>query len=972
MPESPMDGIPFNKTLLAVCLSATIQPNTWAQDREEELSDQDIEEVVVYAQRASLQSAQQIKRESDTFVDAISATDINALPDVSVLETLQRVPGISIERFASPNDPDHFSSEGSGATLRGLPQTRSAFNGRDTFSANSSRGLSFQDVSPELMGSIKVFKNQTADMVEGGISGTIDLNTRKPFDADEQILRFSIQENYGDIAEKVTPSLSAVFSDRYDVSIGELGLLLSYAESDMNFRSDGVEFGRHTLVPDAAGPGEDRFAPINGGIRSTTTQRDRQGIAASLQFRNTDDTIGALFEYISSDSSTDWLEHAFFSDDGAGQIDENSQFNSTEFISGTVNNVASGLGPQTRRSQLSTLVEDFSLRLEFNPTEKLSISTDFQYVDASTDRLDLSVFGGITPQADAGINIGLNSQGRVPDVIFEAPTDSPQSADAFYTDPANYYWRAAMDHVEESDGEEKAFQLDADYELDSTWARSLEAGVRYAERDQTTRWSTFNWGNLSESWNGGYATFDGTVNSNGAGSDAFEAFSFDDFYGGNAGGIAGAASGIALFPDAGIVSNPNAFLQAIASFGRPNLRDRPGVIPGSIYLPAEINRTNEENRAAYLKLNFFMDGNRRLQGNVGVRYVEVDTRVGGGVSFPTLSPNAAQFATEEELAFASGFSSEEDSESSYSELLPSFNLKYELAENLITRFAFSKAIAFPDLGVLRYNYNIGAQTVEDAEGNPRVTGWQQNSGNPFLEPMRAENYDLSAEWYFGASNFLSAGVFYKDIENFFANDTRQTEVTNPSTGATQIVDINQPINLGQASLTGFELAYQQFFDQLPGFWNGLGMQFNFTYLHDDGVPQQNLRSVEANDRSGERTALPFDELPLQGLSETSYNLVGLFHYGNFESRLAYNWRDDYLLTIRQVNLGLPVFAEARGQLDGAAYYSFNDYWQVGVQGTNLLKQDTVTNMQVDASGTKVFRSSFVYDRRYSIILRARF
>jgi len=114
---------PLKKTMLAMFAGALIQPAAYAQQSEIAEADTELEEVTVYGVRSSLKSAQDIKKNSDTFVDAISATDINALPDVSVLEALQRVPGVSIERFAAPTDPDHFSTEGSGVTLRGLPNT---------------------------------------------------------------------------------------------------------------------------------------------------------------------------------------------------------------------------------------------------------------------------------------------------------------------------------------------------------------------------------------------------------------------------------------------------------------------------------------------------------------------------------------------------------------------------------------------------------------------------------------------------------------------------------------------------------------------------------------------------------------------------------------------------------------------------------------------------------------------------------
>ncbi|MBW8910975.1 MAG: TonB-dependent receptor plug domain-containing protein, partial [Sphingomonas sp.] len=140
-------------------------------------------EIVVTGIRASLANAQNIKKNSDTVVDAITAQDIGALPDRSVTEALQRVPGVSISRFAGANDPDHFSVEGSGVVIRGLNFVRSEFNGRDAFSAGvGGQSLNFADVPAELLGSVEVYKNVTAASIEGGLAGTVNLNTRKPFD----------------------------------------------------------------------------------------------------------------------------------------------------------------------------------------------------------------------------------------------------------------------------------------------------------------------------------------------------------------------------------------------------------------------------------------------------------------------------------------------------------------------------------------------------------------------------------------------------------------------------------------------------------------------------------------------------------------------------------------------------------------------------------------------------------------------
>ncbi|NCT48498.1 MAG: TonB-dependent receptor plug domain-containing protein, partial [Paraglaciecola sp.] len=196
-------GPKFRKSLLALaivgaCATVHAQETDTAANPDEA---SEIEKIQVSGTRANLLNAQNLKRNSDTVVDSITAADIGSLPDRSVLEAIQRLPGVSIELFAGPDDPDHFSVEGSGAIIRGLTQTRSEFNGRDSFSANSGRGLSFQDVSPELMGGVDVFKNQTADMIEGGIGGTISLRTRKPFDSDGQVFAFNADYSHGDLAD---------------------------------------------------------------------------------------------------------------------------------------------------------------------------------------------------------------------------------------------------------------------------------------------------------------------------------------------------------------------------------------------------------------------------------------------------------------------------------------------------------------------------------------------------------------------------------------------------------------------------------------------------------------------------------------------------------------------------------------------------------------------------------------------------
>jgi iron complex outermembrane recepter protein len=197
--------------------------------------------IIITGTRRALRTSQQIKRNADTVVDSITATDIGAFPDKSVAEALQRVPGITVNRFAATSDTAHFSAEPSGVIIRGLPQVRSEFNGRDTFSANSSRGLNWTDVTPELLAGVDVYKNQTADMIEGGIAGSVNLRTRVPFDATGQLIQVGVRANYGDLDKKWTPDVNVFYSNRWNTAGGEFGIMGDLAYSHVKTRSQGIQ-----------------------------------------------------------------------------------------------------------------------------------------------------------------------------------------------------------------------------------------------------------------------------------------------------------------------------------------------------------------------------------------------------------------------------------------------------------------------------------------------------------------------------------------------------------------------------------------------------------------------------------------------------------------------------------------------------------------------------------------------------------
>ncbi|HKE96674.1 MAG TPA: TonB-dependent receptor plug domain-containing protein, partial [Povalibacter sp.] len=253
----------------ATLAAASVAGVTWVQA----VAAEDVEEVVVVGMRQSLETAQEIKKDSDTFVDSITATDIGAFPDKSVAEALQRVPGITVSRLQSSDDSTHFSAEPSTALIRGLTFVRTEFNGRDSFSADGYRGLNFNDISPELMSGIDAYKNQTADMIEGGIAGTVNLRTRLPFDSDGQVISLTGRANYGDRSGDTTYEASGIYSNVWDVSAGRIGFMVNYAYSHIKTQTESVVMQRIGAFCNGGNSDANGMAIVNadGSIPCTST-----------------------------------------------------------------------------------------------------------------------------------------------------------------------------------------------------------------------------------------------------------------------------------------------------------------------------------------------------------------------------------------------------------------------------------------------------------------------------------------------------------------------------------------------------------------------------------------------------------------------------------------------------------------------------------------------------------------------------
>lgn len=927
----------------------------------------DIEEIVVSGQRGSIQSAQLIKQNAEQIVDSIVADDIGKLPDRSITEAIQRVPGVTIERFLSIGDPEHFSAEGSGVAIRGMKHVRSELNGRDSFSASGGRSLSFEDVPAELMAGVDVYKNPSADMIEGGLGGTVDLRTKMPFDSDGQKISFSASANYGDFIEETKPSFSGLYSNRWDTSIGELGFLVDLAYSDLATRTDGV-FNRAMFARTDIVDGETVWVPRGADWRTMEYQRERLGAYAALQWRPSD-TTEVYFTAFRSEYDMQWNEDAIFVNNNQwnlavsdGVFNENGVFQSgrlTDPVEGSMS-----YGADIRAATRDSITTDFSGGVKWLPNDKWEFSTDLQYMESTTEALDATVATAVDlPYLD------LDLSGRLPQISTDVD---------HLSDPTNYYWAFTMPHVEDSKAEQIAWRADAQYNFESSNIKSIKFGARLTDREADNIDTAYNWQAIYQPWMNGWKLMNGMPRITEEEVDNLNFNTFPNFFRGDAG-----LNGVVWAPSVDLaLGYPDTFNQLHES-ARPNYAccyDYAFRDPND----PEWNNIQEENTyAVYALMRFGFDElDVPIDGNVGVRVVRTESTAKGRLVYPDLVIN-----TDEDTPFLAD-TEELSAENNYTNVLPSLNLRFKVREDVFIRFAASQAIARPEFGLMNAFQELQAAFPEGtgAEDNipPEQIVLTSEAKNPHLEPIEADQLDLSAEWYFNdAGGMVYTTLFYKDLEGIIRN-TLKSEVYNG-----WAYDVTRPENLGTAEIKGFEVGYNQFFDFLPSPFDGLGMQFNYTYIDSStNIPQAADPSspgstVDPVDTDG---TVFTDVLPYEGLSENAYNLVGMFEKGPLSIRLAWSWRDEYLMAIgpngfegsdggingnQGVRYRLPVWSDDTGQLDGSIFYSFADNFSVGLEVNNLTNEETRTIMRQKGAGDR-YASFFVNDTRYALTLRANF
>jgi len=356
-----------------------------------------------------------------------------------------------------------------------------------------------------------------------------------------------------------------------------------------------------------------------------------------------------------------------------------------------------------------------------------------------------------------------------------------------------------------------------------------------------------------------------------------------------------------------------------------------------------------------------------------VRLVETES---SGTARLTFARATSPLFPAEDQAFANGASLEQTGENSYTDVLPSLNVRYKMRDDLFLRFAVAKSLTRPNFPLLLPGFTVNAQEgrvvngvctekgAGDSTPGDCVFRYNGFSGNADLEPMRSWQYDVTLEWYMSPTNSVTGALFYKDLSGFMETSLG-TVVPYTNNGVTREVTVLRPENQGDGLVRGLEVAYNGFFDFLPSFWKNFGARAAFTYVESSGARNVAQNPYDTNQRAN----ATLEGYPLEGLSKTNYNAELYYSTDSFEARLAYNWRERYLLTMAAANLNVPAWADDYGQLDASIQYSITPNVKVGIQGVNL--SDSTYKVLVDnLNGAGLTYHNWVdADRRYSIFVR---
>jgi TonB-dependent receptor len=962
----------FQKKILAVVCSLSFSGMALAADADvssDENSDSQIEEIIITGRQQAIVNANERKRLAQSAIDSIVADDAGKLPDASITEVLQRVSGVSIVRFASLGDPDHFSAQGTGVQVRGLSGVAGRLNGREVFSSSSGRGLSWSDVTPEMMAAVDVYKSSTADLIEGGTGGQIDLRTKMPFDYQDGFkAQMTLSGSYGDLSEGgPTPNGSILLTDRWDTQLGEFGALIDLSLSKFKSHSDFIRM--EPFYKTRLSDGTDKYVPGGYDYGSDDYERDRKGAYLALQWVPSDTLSVAQTVFYSKYNDRNLSSGQFVVskelavDPAASEFDHNGILRKSDKLflrnTGTFEsreNETLYAGGNTGFSKNESETQDVSTSFEWNPSEKWGVKGAFQTVKSTGASYGYDIF----PNVPFSGSYALDLTGDLPQITM------PASTEAMLSDRSKYTWNNTMDHTGDTEGSMHAVNIDANYIIsEEGFFRSTQFGARYADRTENDNNAVYNWSALGVGWNGFPQK---TLSEADSRPGDVEWHEFKNFFRGDA-----KLPGATWKPSFDMALKYDV-LGDHEQYGNPGQ----GKAIIGLFDPSSQENKNE---AIYGLIRFADDTNLGVpvSGNLGMRYVRIESTSNG-----FYKQNPSTFLKDGVLTVIPETGEARSGGATFSKVLPSINLKFDPSENLSLRLGYNITMDQAGFYQLKASGTTNVRTISSGDGGPgQFDGFISDAGNPELKPVISHNSDASIEWYPSQVTSFHASLFHKSIDNWFTygNATVPVPITYTAPESKTVMEQASKTDIYNsdkaAIVKGFEVGGRAFFEKLPSPWDGLGVEVNYTYID----------SKNPGDLYHDINGISHTDAPVQGLSKNNANLVLMYEKEQWSLRMAYNWRSRYLMGTHGngtdgdynyfsapgqstfVDISLANFSDDYGQWDMGGTYRVTDNASVSLQISNVTNEITKTLQYGYPGGTYLPRSWFIADRRAELVLR---
>ncbi|WP_454760228.1 TonB-dependent receptor [Caulobacter segnis] len=871
----------FKARLLVSCAVMTVASAAsagaaMAQTAAPAAEDTQVEEVIVSGYRSSLSKALGAKRTSIGAIDAILAEDIAAFPDQNLAEAIQRLPGVTIDRVGG---------EGRQISVRGLNAdfTRVRINGVEaiaTGGGNRSRGFDFNVFASELFSGITVRKTQSADVAEGSLGATVDLQSGRPFDYTGFKAAASAEGSLNSITDRILPRAAGLLS--WSNPDKTFGVLASVAYSKRQPVAEGFNTTRwqgadatdnfascsKCTTPDELAKVQNAFYPRIPRYTASKIDSERLGITFATQWR--------------PNSKSELSLDVLYSD-----LNQFTESPNLEAISFSRSNAA-GVG--------STIVRDYALNdrntFTYGVFDKVDVRSENGTQRDHTTFTQVTLAGKyeFTDRLRGQVRLGVaNSDYRMPEQIsFQLDRNDVNG----YTYDARKNDRTPIITYGFNVADPSLYTLT---EMRSAVQTSLNI----------TRTAS---GNLE---------FDVDEHLKLRG--GVDAQQYVVKYRG--------ASRNQVLTGSNQIVGVGAFSKVV-SFGR----DFP--FPGGdrSYVVADIDKALAATKLLNFPLIVQQGDTRDVEEKdlSGFGQAVVDATVFGG------KPLRADFGfrVAHTKVISQGFIGSGvylTAKNDYTDVLPSMNITLEPRDNFILRGGIAKVMARPTLGSLTPGGSVGATT--------RTV----NFGNPDLEPFRATNFDLAAEWYFASESLIGVAVFYKKIDSFIASQTTRAVYsslglpasllsTSAGVSVNDIFDVTNPYNGEGGWLKGVEFQYQQPFNFLPDYLRGFGFIGNFTY-------------VDSNVNYGTTAAPKYNKLT--GQSKTTANATLYFERGKFSARTSLARRSSFLTAFPGSN------GNSEHGTHGSTYYDFSSSYKirpnlvVTLEGINL--GDKFTDAYVDTA-----------------------